>query len=152
MPAPKRTRARAQTPEEDPPSSDGPEQGEQGAAPQLQFNEPLSWTAGRAISVGELLRRLDALYKELVQMEQDEFDLESLRAVAKELGAQRLIAHKDRGVKANTACCLVEILRMFAPEAPYTQKELKVCPPSLQEKRNSLTSFDRRSTLCSSAK
>jgi sister-chromatid-cohesion protein PDS5 len=132
MPAPKRTRARAQTPGEDAPSSDGPEQEEQGGATQLQFNEPLSWTAGRAISVGELLRRLDALYKELAQMDQEECDLESLRPVAKELGAPRLIAHKDRGVKAYTACCLVEILRMFAPTAPYTQKELKVCPPTLR--------------------
>ncbi|KAF8726601.1 hypothetical protein AX14_007667 [Amanita brunnescens Koide BX004] len=32
--------------------------------------------------------------------------------------------HKDRGVKAYAACCLADVLRLYAPDAPYTQPEL----------------------------
>jgi sister-chromatid-cohesion protein PDS5 len=140
--APKRNRARAPQPEADAPSSDAEieqpsseaseqveedDQEGEGTAPPLKFDEPLSWTAGRAIPVGELLRRLGALYNEIATLQQEDIDLESLRGPAKDLVAQRLIAHKDRGVKAWTACCLVEMIRIFAPNAPFTGKELKVC-------------------------
>ena len=143
--APRRTRVRAQTPEAEAPSSDAEveqppsevsepdeqeDQEENDNAPPLKFDEPLSWTAGRAIPVGELLRRLGDLYNEIAALQQEDIDLESLRAPAKELVAQRLIAHKDRGVKAWTACCLVEMIRIFAPNAPFTGKELKVCAPT----------------------
>ena len=34
--------------------------------------------------------------------------------------------HKDKGVKAYTACCIAELLNIYAPDAPYTAGELKV--------------------------
>lgn len=33
--------------------------------------------------------------------------------------------HKDRGVKAYSACCLSDLLRLFAPDAPYTSNEIQ---------------------------
>ena len=93
----------------------------------LQFSEPLTWRAGKAIPIADLLQRLQLLFKELRDMDQGEIERESFAKVAKELISPNLLAHKDKGVKAWTACCLVEILRLFAPDAPYTGQQLKVC-------------------------
>lgn len=92
----------------------------------LQFNEPLSWRAGKPIAVADLLRRLQALFKEMRGMEQEENERDSFTNVAKDLASPNLLGHKDKGVKAWTACCLVEILRLCAPDAPYTGQQLKV--------------------------
>jgi sister-chromatid-cohesion protein PDS5 len=97
---------------------------------QLQFNEPLSWRAGKPIATGELLRRLDALSSELREMDQEETDKESIHSVAKELAGHNLINHKDKGVRAFTACCLVDVLKICAPDAPFTPSQLKVCQVS----------------------
>lgn len=94
--------------------------------PGLRFNEPLSWRAGKPIAIADLLRRLQALFKEMRGMAQEENERESFTKVAKELANPNLLGHKDKGVKAWTACCLVEILRLCAPDAPYTGPQLKV--------------------------
>lgn len=94
----------------------------------LQFNEPLSWRAGKPISTADLLRRLQALSREMREMEQEENERDSFTKVAKELVSPNLLAHKDKGVRAWTACCLVDILRLCAPDAPYTGPQLKVSP------------------------
>ncbi|MCJ1378969.1 hypothetical protein MMC17_002068 [Xylographa soralifera] len=93
--------------------------------PGLQFNEALSWRAGKAIPVAELLRRLQALSKEMRDMEQEENERQSFTRVAKELASPNLLTHKDKGVKAWTAACLVDILRLCAPDAPYTEQQLR---------------------------
>lgn len=92
----------------------------------LQFNEPLSWRAGKPIATGELLRRLEKLSRELVDLDQETIDKQSLTKVAKELASNNLLAHKEAGVKAYVACCLVDILKLCAPDAPFTPSQLKV--------------------------
>ncbi len=92
----------------------------------LTFNEPLSWRAGKPIVTGELLKRLDALSNELQEMDQEEIDKDSFTKVAKELAGQQLLGHKDKGVRAFTACCLVDVLKLCAPDAPFTPTQLKV--------------------------
>lgn len=92
----------------------------------LQFDEPLSWRAGKPIATGELLRRLEKLSKELVDLDQETIDKESLNHVAKELASPNLLTHREAGVKAFAAACLVDILKLCAPEAPFTPKQLKV--------------------------
>ena len=94
--------------------------------PGLQFNQDLSWRAGKPIAIADLLRRLQALHKEMRDMEQEENERDSFTGVAKDLASPNLLAHKDKGVKAWTACCLVDILRLCAPDAPYTGQQLKV--------------------------
>lgn len=37
----------------------------------------------------------------------------------------RLPSHPSRGVKAYAACCLADLLRLYAPDAPYTGDELR---------------------------
>lgn len=92
----------------------------------LQFNETLSWRAGKPIAIAELLRRLQTLGKELRDLEQEDVPREAYTHVAKELANANLLAHKDKGIRAFTACCLVDILRLCAPDAPFTEKQLKV--------------------------
>ncbi|KAI5781164.1 armadillo-type protein [Geopyxis carbonaria] len=91
----------------------------------LQFNEPLSWKAGKAIPVATLIRRLTALSKELEALDQEKVDRDSLAIAAKDLAAPNLLGHKDDGVKAYASNCLADMLRLHAPDAPYTAQQLK---------------------------
>ncbi|GAB7339735.1 hypothetical protein MBLNU457_6300t1 [Dothideomycetes sp. NU457] len=100
------------------------EQEEEGTVT-LKFDEPLTWKAGKQIIVSELLRRLKKLHKELSDIEQEDAYKESFHPVAKELANVNLLNHKDKGVKAWVAACLVEIFRILAPNAPYNQSQLK---------------------------
>ncbi|KFY73322.1 hypothetical protein V499_06585 [Pseudogymnoascus sp. VKM F-103] len=93
--------------------------------PALTFDEPLSWRAGKAIPTAELLRRLGALAAELAELDQEETDKASLGKVAKELCSPNLLGHKDRGVRAFAAACLVDVLKICAPDAPFTPSQLK---------------------------
>ncbi|KAK3399126.1 putative SPO76 protein [Sordaria brevicollis] len=91
----------------------------------LEFNEPLTWRPGKPISIDTLLKRLDALSKELSELDQENVDTDSLVKVAKDVASHQLIQHKDKGVRAYTACCIVDILRLCAPDAPFTPSQLK---------------------------
>ncbi|RKF75468.1 Sister chromatid cohesion protein pds5 [Golovinomyces cichoracearum] len=93
----------------------------------LKFNRPLSWRAGKPIQTCELLKRLESLSLELKDLgdEQEEVYKNSLTKVAKELAGQHLLVHRDKGVRAFTACCLVDILKICAPNAPFTPSQLK---------------------------
>lgn len=115
-------------PEAEPQAAEGDDEGEH---QRLQFNEELSWRPAKPIPSGTLLTRLEKLSKELADFEQGEVDLSSLKDVSAKLAHRNLLQHKDRGVKAYTACCLVDILRLFVPDAPFTDDQLKVDSPSL---------------------
>ncbi|KAK5127914.1 hypothetical protein LTR85_005031 [Meristemomyces frigidus] len=91
----------------------------------LQFNEALTWKAGKPIAVSELLRRLKTLSEELQSIDQGEADRESLVPKAQELANVQLLGHKDKGVKAWTMLCIVEMFRLLAPDAPYKGGQLK---------------------------
>lgn len=98
----------------------------QPSASRLKFNEALSWRAGKPIALADLLKRLQSLSVELRDLDQDEDDRDVFTKVAKELAAPALLGHKDKGVRAWTACCLVDILRLCAPDAPFSGPQLKV--------------------------
>ncbi|KAK0446041.1 armadillo-type protein [Desarmillaria tabescens] len=49
---------------------------------------------------------------------------EFTRGAQRELILNSILHHKDKGVKAYAACCLADILGLYAPEAPYTVAEL----------------------------
>ncbi|KAI5465779.1 armadillo-type protein [Mariannaea sp. PMI_226] len=104
----------------------GSEQGDDVELRSLQFDEELSWRPAKPIPTGTLLGRLERLSKELAELDQGATDLESLKDVAGKLGHRNLLQHKDKGVKAYTACCLVDILRLYVPDAPFTDDQLKM--------------------------
>lgn len=93
----------------------------------LKFNQPLTWRVGRgAIPIADLLQRLQTLAQELRKMEQEEVEKDSLKKVSQELATAQLLAHKDSGVRAWATCCIVDVLRLCAPDAPFTGNQLKV--------------------------
>lgn len=102
----------------------------------LRFNEPLSWRVGKsAIPVVDLLSRLQVLAQELSSTEQDDIDKTSLKKVSQELANVHLLAHRDKGVRAWVTSCIVDILRLCAPDAPFTGNQLKVRRLSLSSNR-----------------
>ena len=93
----------------------------------LKFDQSLSWRVGRAaIPIADLLQRLQTLAQELRNLEQEEVNKDSLTKVSQELASAHLLAHKDRGVRAWATCCIVDVLRLCAPDAPFTANQLKV--------------------------
>ncbi|KAI9100571.1 armadillo-type protein [Phlyctochytrium arcticum] len=92
----------------------------------LHFTQRLIPVPGsKAITTGELVNRLKKLHNDLKQLEQNEVDTDSLGLVRKELQSSTLTGHKDKAVRALTACCLADILRLFAPDAPYNKQQLR---------------------------
>lgn len=91
----------------------------------LQFDEPLTWKAGKPIPVGDLMRRMTDLYTELQSMEQGDADRETLVPKAQELANTQLLDHRDKGVKAWALACIVEMFKLLAPDAPYKSGQLK---------------------------
>ncbi|KAH8429438.1 sister chromatid cohesion factor PDS5 [Aspergillus melleus] len=97
-----------------------------GGLRRLHFNEPLSWRVGRgAIPIADLLHRLQTLAQELRKLEQEEVEKDSLKKVSQELATAQLLGHKDKGVRAWATCCIVDVLRLCAPDAPFTANQLK---------------------------
>jgi sister-chromatid-cohesion protein PDS5 len=94
----------------------------------LSFKQPLVGRPGKQISVPDLLTRLKTLLDELRTIDQEDAHHESLKPVAQELASPSLLQHKDNGVRAWTVCCVVDMLKLFAPDAPYPASKLKVCP------------------------
>lgn len=92
----------------------------------LKFDEELTWRPGKPIPLQTLLGRLERLSQELSGMEQDHVNLDSLADVSHALGQRNLLTHKDQGVKAYAAACVVDILQLSAPDAPFTSDQLKV--------------------------
>ncbi|OCH91293.1 hypothetical protein OBBRIDRAFT_792457 [Obba rivulosa] len=88
----------------------------------LKFHEKL---VGKGLSTDALLKKLKTLHTELADMDQEHVDVGSLSSVRKELINTSILLHKDRGVKAYVACCLADLLRLYAPDAPYTHNELR---------------------------
>ena len=88
----------------------------------LKFRDKL---VGKGLSTDALQKKLKQLHQELADMDQEHVDVNSLAPVRKDLINTSILLHKDRGVKAYTACCLADLLRLYAPDAPYTQNELR---------------------------
>ncbi|KAJ3074148.1 hypothetical protein HDU98_011997 [Podochytrium sp. JEL0797] len=82
-------------------------------------------SAAKPIATAELVARLKTLHTALASFEQETVDTSSLAATAKQLVSASLMQHKDKAVKSLAACCLADILRLFAPDAPYSEDELK---------------------------
>lgn len=98
----------------------------------LAFNQRL--TKDAKLTTAEQVKRLRSLHEELEKLDQEQTETSSLDAVKRELMEPGLLVHKDKSVKALVACCFADMLRLYAPDAPYTEAELKVgmLPASLR--------------------
>lgn len=102
------------------------EQDEQDGLKKLKFTQQLLGRPGKQITVSDLLSRLKILLDELRTIDQEEAHRDSLMPVAQDLANNSLLQHKDHGVRAWTVCCIVDMLKLFAPDAPYPASKLKV--------------------------
>ncbi|RKP38243.1 armadillo-type protein [Dimargaris cristalligena] len=91
----------------------------------LRFRQKLVFEGTKTIAPAELMKRLKTLHAELAEMDQEKVDVRSLDSVTRSLISSTLLEHKDNGVQIHTACCLADIMRLYAPEAPYDEEELR---------------------------
>ncbi|KAJ2379245.1 Sister chromatid cohesion protein pds5, partial [Coemansia sp. RSA 2603] len=82
-------------------------------------------TNKKTVTIAELYKQLKKLSKELNGLEQETVNTQSLNAVTKQLIAPSLLEHKESGVVSYVSCCIADILRLYAPEAPYDDDEIK---------------------------
>lgn len=92
----------------------------------LLFLATLISTATDPISLKELLGRLKTLLDELAALNQDAVNIASLENVKNELASRKLLKHANIGVQAYACCAISDILRVYAPDAPYTAGELSL--------------------------
>ena len=90
----------------------------------LAFMEEIVSTAAQPIPTKELLTRLNDLHKELSILEQDHVDLISLERVKDDLINKKLLKNTNKGIQIYVSCCLADILRLYAPDAPYDETSL----------------------------
>jgi hypothetical protein len=72
-------------------------------------------------------QRFQKLSKYLSQLEQETEDRTQLDVVAGALAQEQILNHKSKDVKILAACCLADVIRIYAPEAPYPDERLLVC-------------------------
>jgi len=70
----------------------------------------------------ELIRRLKLLARAFQDMGQDDND--SYSTLALHLATDLYMEHSNKDVRLLTACCIADIFRIFAPEAPYKEPDI----------------------------
>lgn len=81
-------------------------------------------TLKNPIGSKELILRLQNLSDELSNFDQDSVDTEYISGILKDLVNKKLLNSSNAGVHIFTCCSIVDVLRITAPDAPYTEKEL----------------------------
>ncbi|XP_013182149.1 PREDICTED: sister chromatid cohesion protein PDS5 homolog B [Papilio xuthus] len=71
----------------------------------------------------ELVRRLKALAHTLQGLGQDEGMYQQYIPLAIHLADEFFLTHPSRDVQLLIACCIADVLRVYAPEAPYKDQE-----------------------------
>lgn len=89
----------------------------------LRFEGPL-YVSGTPPS--EVRAHLVTMHKELAGLDQGSIDTSELDAYCRELIRPALLRHKDLGVQSIVACILADVLRLYAPNAPFSPSEIKV--------------------------
>lgn len=88
----------------------------------ISFDQPIISTINNPISTKDLLARLHELHAELTSV--DNIDTGLLKSIEADLVNKKLLRHSNTGVQALACCCLSDILRIHAPNAPFTETEL----------------------------
>ncbi|ODV83565.1 hypothetical protein CANARDRAFT_202839 [[Candida] arabinofermentans NRRL YB-2248] len=94
----------------------------------INFKDNIISTFNKPIATKDLLTRLSNLSSELSSLDQDKIDIASsqpqLDAIKDNLINKKLTKHSNSGVQALVSCCLADILRLYAPDAPYNASQL----------------------------
>ena len=72
----------------------------------------------------DLIQRLKEMHNQLSTLSQDPTDRpRNLGYIAAQLISNKILGHVDKEVRLLCVCCIVDVLRLFAPEAPYNDEE-----------------------------
>ncbi|XP_059483617.1 sister chromatid cohesion protein PDS5 homolog A-A isoform X4 [Neocloeon triangulifer] len=75
------------------------------------------------LSPDELIRRLKTLAHTFQSMGQDEGAYHEFVPLALHLASEYFLLHPSKDVQLLIACCIADVLRVYAPEAPYKDPE-----------------------------
>ena len=65
-------------------------------------------------------------FQKLSDVNQENCNLQEWEELAASLGSRQIMKHKDKDVRLYAACCLADIMRIFAPNAPYDTAQQSV--------------------------
>ncbi|PWN88107.1 hypothetical protein FA10DRAFT_268328 [Acaromyces ingoldii] len=99
------------------------------AAPSSQQSLSHWMSKGKLVQKGQstdaMLKRLKLLQTQLSSMAQERANIKELDQIRKEIFQPTIMLNKDKVVRASLACCLADLLRLYAPNAPFVAGELK---------------------------
>lgn len=75
------------------------------------------------IGTDELIRRLKVITTHLQMMSQDDASFHAYVPLALHLADDFFLQHNSRDVQLLIACCIADVLRVYAPDAPYKEVE-----------------------------
>ena len=68
--------------------------------------------------------RFKLLAKAFQEMSQDENNASEYKQLALYLVSEFFLDHRNKDVRLLVACCIADIFRVFAPDAPFTESEV----------------------------
>ncbi|EDV24413.1 uncharacterized protein TRIADDRAFT_56191 [Trichoplax adhaerens] len=87
--------------------------------PKVETRGYPTMTKLEGLSKNDLVKQLKAEFQKLSDVNQEKCDLQEWEELAASLGTRQIMKHKDKDVRLYAACCLADIMRIFAPNAPY---------------------------------
>ncbi|KAJ3110740.1 hypothetical protein HDU96_006300 [Phlyctochytrium bullatum] len=99
---------------------------------QLKFRHQI---ASKKATPEKQLKWLKELHGKLAKLENKDFDFTSLSEIRDDLISHALLRHKDSAIRLHVACCLADVLRLFATtdDRPYPPSVLIVSSSFVME-------------------
>jgi sister chromatid cohesion protein PDS5 len=79
---------------------------------------------GKATRKVELLSRIKVLHDSLKHLDEVGTMKKTLAAISGQLNSKKLIGNQEKEIRLLSAACILDILRLFAPDVPYSSEEL----------------------------
>ena len=99
----------------------------------------------------DLIIYLNDLHKALSQLSQEIIDRpKDLKDTALQLVSPKLLSHSDKDVRVLCTCCIVDILRVFAPEAPFNNDDTLSAFTAITNQLRGLATYDSVGSILSS--
>ena len=94
----------------------------------------------------DLIENLSSLHIALSNVSQDENDRpKRLNKVSKQLVSKKLLQHCDKDIRLLTSCCIVDVLRIYAPDAPYDDEEMCLAFENIIYQLQNLSNYEENS-------
>lgn len=98
--------------------------------------------------VDELIRRLKTLASTFQSMGQEENAYDEFVPLCLHLAEEGFLNHPSRDVRLLIACCIADILRIYAPEAPYKDPDQVKVGQMVKQQKTKNTIFNSPEFKC----